>query len=62
MFSKIKKFSAEEAGAVAVEWMVLSAAFVGLCVGAIDTVHGGVNNLASALEQGISTKSVDAEQ
>ncbi|MGK7652936.1 MULTISPECIES: hypothetical protein [unclassified Roseovarius] len=56
MFSALNTFIAEEDGAVTVDWVVTTAAVTWLCLGAIETAKGGVDNLASALEQGISVK------
>lgn len=56
MFSALKMFLAEEDGAVTVDWVVTAAAVTWLCLGALETAKGGVDNLASALEQGISVK------
>lgn len=55
---KLKRFFASQSGAVTVDWVVLSAAIVGLGVYGVQGAQQGVNNLAAALEQGISTKSV----
>lgn len=54
MFSVLQKFFAKEDGAVTVDWIVLGAAITWLCLGALQNAQGGVNNLAAALEQGIS--------
>lgn len=59
MFSKLKTFFAKEEGAVTVDYVVLTAAVVGLGVYGVGAVQAGVANLAVALEQGISTAAVD---
>ena len=59
MFPSLKTFIAEEDGVVTVEFVVTAAAITWLCLGAISTVQGGVDNLAAALEQGISVKAVE---
>ena len=59
MFFKLTRFAAQEDGAVTVDWIVLSAAIVGLGLQGVGTVQAGVNNLAQALGQGISTTSLD---
>lgn len=59
MLTKLKTFIANDAGAVTVDWVVLCAAIVVLCVAGVDKAKEGVDSLASALEQGISVKSVD---
>jgi len=54
MIKFIKKFRQEEEGAVTVDWVVLTAAVVGLGVAGVATVSGGVNSLASKIETGVS--------
>ncbi|QFT80956.1 hypothetical protein FIU89_10075 [Roseovarius sp. THAF27] len=61
MFSVFKTFCAEEDGVVTVEWMVIAAAITWMCLGAITYAQSGVNNLARALEQGISVKSTQED-
>lgn len=58
MTSFLKKFSRETSGAVTVDWVVLSAAIVGLCVSGIGKLNEGVDNLAVALSQGVETKAI----
>ncbi len=60
MFSALKSFLRREDGAVTVDYMVMCAAITVLCLGALQNVQGGVGNLAHALEQGISTKSISS--
>ncbi|KRS10774.1 hypothetical protein XM53_19790 [Roseovarius atlanticus] len=59
MIKFIKKFRKDEEGAVTVDWVVLTAAVVGLGVAGVSTVSGGVNSLASSISTGVSTKTVD---
>ena len=42
-----------------VDWVVLTAAVVGLGVAGVSTVSGGVDTLATSLKEGVSGKSVD---
>ena len=58
MFKFIKKFRKEEDGAVTVDWVVLTAAVVGLGVAGVSTVQGGVDTLASSIKTGVSGKTV----
>lgn len=53
-----KKFRKEEEGAVTVDWVVLTAAVVGLGVGAVSIIQGGVDSLAGTISSGVSTKTV----
>lgn len=59
MIKFIKKFRKDEEGAVTVDWVVLTAAVVGLGVAGVSTVSGGVNTLASSISTGVGTKTVD---
>lgn len=58
MIKFIKKFRKEEDGAVTVDWVVLTAAVVGLGVAGVATVQGGVNGLAGSISSGVSSTTV----
>ncbi|MEQ9258829.1 MAG: hypothetical protein RIG84_07000 [Roseovarius sp.] len=58
MIKFIKKFRNEEEGAVTVDWVVLTAAVVGLGVAGVSTVQSGVNTLSSTIQTGVSGKTV----
>ena len=47
LFSLLKKFRADESGAVTVDWVVLTAAIVGLGVVVINTVGTGITDVAT---------------
>ena len=49
LFSLIKKFRSDESGAVTVDWVVLTAAIVGLGMVVMTTVGGGIEGLGSAI-------------
>lgn len=51
----IKTFSNDESGAVTVDWVVLTAAIVGLGIAVIYSVSGGVNNLGSQIATSLGT-------
>lgn len=60
MFKLMKTFKNDEAGAVTVDWVVLTAAIVGLGIAVLATVSNGVENLSGDIDtqlsgQGIST-------
>ena len=60
MFKLMKTFKKDEAGAVTVDWVVLTAAIVGLGIAVLATVSDGVENLSGDIDtqlsgQGIST-------
>ncbi|WP_111733388.1 hypothetical protein [Roseovarius amoyensis] len=57
MIKFIKKFRSEEEGAVTVDWVVLTAAVVGLGVAGVATVSNGVDALATKIETGVTAGS-----
>ncbi|MEQ8291593.1 MAG: hypothetical protein RIA08_05245 [Roseovarius sp.] len=59
MIERFKIFLHDESGAVTVDWVVLTAAVVGLGVAAVDIVEEGVNALASDIATAIADKTVD---
>lgn len=46
IFARVRGFVRDEAGAVTVDWVVLTAALVGLGVAVLTTVAGGATSLA----------------
>ncbi|UWQ22922.1 Flp family type IVb pilin [Jannaschia sp. W003] len=50
MLNAIKTFSADESGAVTVDWVVLTAALVGLGLAVMGVVSGGVENLSNNIQ------------
>jgi len=59
MIKTLKTFFLREDGAVTVDWVVLTAALVGLAAAAGSTVLSGVNTASSSVETAVSTKSVN---
>ncbi len=60
MFKLAKNFKNDESGAVTVDWVVLTAAIVGLGIAVLAAVSDGVENLSSDIDtqlsgQGVST-------
>lgn len=55
MLNFIKNFRRDEDGAVTVDWVVLTAAIVGLGVAALLAVSGGVNDLGTAVATDLTT-------
>jgi Flp pilus assembly pilin Flp len=53
-----KKFRNDEAGAVTVDWVVLTAAIVGLGVAVMATVRSGSTGLASKISGGLGSITV----
>ena len=57
MLNFIKNFRADEDGAVTVDWVVLTAAIVGLGIAVLATVRDGAVNLAD--EIGVELQDMD---
>ena len=53
LFNILKNFRADESGAVTVDWVVLTAAIVGLGIVVMNTVGGGLTSTASTLKTNI---------
>jgi len=65
MIKFINKFRKEEEGAVTVDWVVLTAAVVGLGIAGVATVQTGVGTAATAISADLvsnSDNSLTAEQ
>ena len=54
MMKFIKEFQKNEDGAVTVDWVVLTAAVVGLGVAGVTTVRGGVDSLAGTISTAVT--------
>ncbi|WP_224813877.1 hypothetical protein [Hasllibacter sp. MH4015] len=52
--SHFKNFLSDESGAVTVDWVVLTAALVGLGLAVISVVSGGVENLSNDIGQSLA--------
>lgn len=50
MIKFFKNFSKDEDGAVTVDWVVLTAAVVGLGIAGVATVNDGIGSLAETIE------------
>ena len=57
-FKLFKKFHAEEEGAVTVDWVVLTAAVVGLGVAALAAVRAGTGHLTTSINGYLSSQSI----
>lgn len=60
LFANIKNFAADESGAVTVDWVVLTAAIVGLGIAVIASVRTGTTDLATDIQTSLSGGSVAA--
>ncbi len=54
----LKSFKNDEAGAVTVDWVVLTAAIVGLGIVVMTTVGGGIENLSADVVTDIENQAV----
>ena len=54
MTALIKNFAKSESGAVTVDWVVLTAAIVGLGLAVMAVVSGGVENLSTDMAQSLA--------
>ncbi len=53
-FANIKNFAADESGAVTVDWVVLTAAIVGLGIAVVASVRTGVTGIGSTIQSSLS--------
>ena len=56
--TKLKTFAADESGAVTVDWVVLTAAIVGLGLAVMAVVSSGVENLSGDIETSLTNQNV----
>ncbi|MEQ8257468.1 MULTISPECIES: hypothetical protein [Roseovarius] len=61
MLKMLKHFSNSEAGAVTVDWVVLTAAIVGLAAGTIQTIGSANEALGTSTSQRIAEQTVGEE-
>jgi Flp pilus assembly pilin Flp len=50
LFKLAKNFKNDESGAVTVDWVVLTAALVGLGIAVVTLVAGGLNSAANSID------------
>ncbi|OIQ70911.1 hypothetical protein GALL_474750 [mine drainage metagenome] len=58
LFALLKNFRSDESGAVTVDWVVLTAAIVGLGIVVMTTVGGGIKSLATSVSTKIAATTV----
>ncbi|ANB35062.1 Flp pilus assembly pilin Flp [Rhodovulum sulfidophilum] len=58
LFNIVKTFAKSDSGAVTVDWVVLTAAIVGLGIAVLSTVRGGVNDLGGEISDALSEATV----
>ncbi|RKF16357.1 hypothetical protein D6850_02015 [Roseovarius spongiae] len=58
----IKRFREDEDGAISVDWVVLTAALVGLAAGTIATVQDSTGVLTGKIESGMTNTDVNGSE
>lgn len=58
LFNMFKTFRNDEDGAVTVDWVVLTAAIVGLGIAVLASVSGGVTSLAGKISSNLSGQTI----
>ena len=53
LFKLSNKFAKDESGAVTVDWVVLTAALVGIAVALITTIEGGITTASTQIKNEI---------
>lgn len=59
LFKLAKTFRTEEDGAVTVDWVVLTAAIVGLGIAVYGVVSGGIQNLSQDIDTQLETDQIN---
>jgi Flp pilus assembly pilin Flp len=60
MLNFIKNFRADEDGAVTVDWVVLTAAVVGLGIAVLGAVNGGAGTLANGIADELTVENAQS--
>ncbi|AHM04254.1 Flp pilus assembly protein, pilin Flp [Roseibacterium elongatum DSM 19469] len=61
MTNLFKNFAKSESGAVTVDWVVLTAAIVGLGLAVMAVVSGGINDLSDDINDGLAGIALEDE-
>ncbi len=59
LFAIIENFRNDESGAVTVDWVVLTAAIVGLGIAVVASVRSGTTSVADAIDTSLSAGELD---
>ncbi len=57
-FANIKTFAADESGAVTVDWVVLTAAIVGLGIAVIASVRTGTQDIGNTIQESLTSATI----
>ena len=58
LFKLVKNFKRDEDGAVTVDWVVLTAAIVGLGIAVLTSVSGGTTGLADKISSNLAGQTI----
>ncbi len=58
LIKMLRSFKADDSGAVTVDWVVLTAAIVGLGIAVLAVVDDGVSNLSSDISNQLTSQSI----
>ena len=61
LFNKIGSFRKGQDGVVTVDWVVLTAAVVGLGIAAMAVVRGGVQDLSESIFKGVTATTIQTD-
>lgn len=59
-FKQLRTFRTDEEGAVTVDWVVLTAAVIGLGVAALGAIKGGVGSISSLINGYLSSQTISS--
>ncbi len=59
LFAMIKNFHNDESGAVTVDWVVLTAAIVGLGIAVVASISGGITELGGTISSALGDATVN---
>ncbi|MEM9250218.1 MAG: pilus assembly protein [Pseudomonadota bacterium] len=59
IIAKLKSFGKDEDGAVTVDWVVLTAALVGLGIAVLATIEGGLERVSQGIQDELSSDIID---
>ncbi|MGL4311762.1 MAG: hypothetical protein ACRCSU_14890 [Paracoccaceae bacterium] len=58
LFDMIQSFRSDDSGAVTVDWVVLTAAIVGLGIAVLASIGGGVKSLSNKISSQLSAQTI----
>jgi len=61
LFNLIQNFRNDESGAVTVDWVVLTAAIVGLGIAVVATVGTGIGDMGTTIQTALTGAAIDTD-